>query len=328
MAYVIFNTVFYSSKYVTLIIYLSSVLSFLLWYNISKKTTFDKVIKIHIILFILHLAIALLQKVTQIDFLFISQFLSNAGQEGYGQIIKHRVPGLTFISADFYAPISLVLAYLLVYRVSLLIPVIACVLYVNLSKIFAPAFLILVAYHYLLGRKKNTSFFIIIIMVTLINVAGFGASIFLYDNSQEVAKTYISRVMYLEYMKIYLMENFVFGIGFDNFKDGVESISLNYGIRAFNHNPHNIFIKFISELGLLGISIFFISIKKIFDYRDCTFSSESKPEKVMKYSIYLFFTQLSFHNYHLNSEIYSYLGMLAAYKLSNNSHENNRKNYK
>ncbi|WP_339075194.1 O-antigen ligase family protein [Teredinibacter turnerae] len=269
-----------------------------------------------ILLLFLHLFVGLVQLVFPYDFLIPSKLFGFF--EGAGQFVPGRSPGLSFISSDFWAPISLALGIILVKNRVLFLLVCVLVCGANFSKVFVPMVLLAVLHFQIYGRKPF-SFSILLVFIVLLNVLGFGYSFYVFGKDPTHISTFSSRIYFIFYMVQYLADSPVLGIGFDNFKGGIANL-VGPGI-IVEHNPHNIWIKFISELGVAGFAVFIC-----FLYVALKGRYHTEQTKSVAYAVYFQLVMASYHNYHFMNELYFLLGLLV-YLSSLESDEVRRNNY-
>ena len=141
--YVFLHLFFLTERYSSYVLLTISIMCSWVWCFIGENISWEKIIKITLFAFSMHLILAIMQRISGLDFLFISDSLGFFNGAEDGQILKQRVPGLSFISGNFYAPISLALAYLLRTHKKIFLIAVCIILYVNISKVFIPSLLIL-----------------------------------------------------------------------------------------------------------------------------------------------------------------------------------------
>lgn len=309
IVYCFFNLVFLSERYNSFALLFMAISSIWLWHYISKNGGWENIITATLILFLIHIIISFLQKYTSLEAVYISKFFGFFENSNDGQILKHRVPGLSFISGDFYASISLALAYLYKKRKTLFFISVLAIGLVNISKVFIPSIIILILYDQFVAKRNGVTPWHLILLVFFINFFGFYFSYLQYKVDPSHMSTFSSRVIYLYYLAENVASSPLFGIGFDKFKAQVDIIYAANSTLYFPHNPHNVFIKFISELGVFGGGLYILSLF-VTSYVP---PALKKNEKVIiiQYSIFLVLVQLSFHNFHFMNDLYIYLGILS-----------------
>lgn len=308
LLYIVIQGFFISDRYASMLLLSSAFLSIWIWTNVVNKISWSTIVNIHLLLLFIHLSIAVLQKGLGYDFLFVSKSLGFFDGVKDGQILSHRVPGLTFISGDFYASIGLALAIIFRKNKFALFITVSLICYVNLSKVFLPTILLLLLYDFFYVKSNGAKFSHLFILVVFLNLAGFSYSYILYLKDPTLMSTFSSRAVYVYYLIENLRTSFFTGIGFDNFKGNVDNIYYSSDLLYFSHNPHNVWIKFLSELGVVGFAIFICAL-----FKSAVVDNEYRKDELVitiLYAIYFILVQLSFHNFHFMNDLYIYIGML------------------
>ena len=159
--------------------------------------------------------------------------------------------------------------------------------------------------------------FVVIFFLAILslNIAGFGHSYFVYLNNPGDMNTFSSRSVLLFYSWDLFLNNPIFGIGLDNFKKIIPEVAHSLNLPLQLNNPHNLYIKFLVEHGVVGTLLFsiplFVIVFRLFEVisikrRKGVFFYN---ELAILYVLFIFLVLSSFHNYHFHNNIYLYLGI-------------------
>jgi hypothetical protein len=320
IAYVAVQAVFIDVRIKSLLLFISTVLLCILFgSHIVKNNSLNKFIKYIVAFEIVHILLALTQKSFGYASLIPSYVFGYIPQ--VDDLFFKRPPGLSIIPADFHLFTLTLIAYMYAKKkfIALILIVVAISL-INYSKSYPLVilnflFFISLSIYSLKKGNVTVAFVLFFSGILLLNLASIFFVVSEYIKTPNMINTYTSRGAYAVYTYHFLIDNLFFGIGLDNFKGQILGLSSELGMISVANNPHNIWFKFLSELGIVGFFLFFwmllyVVYRLLSIIREKFFLNKDPVQEVLILSsLFLVLSVSSFHNYHFYNNLYVLLGV-------------------